>query len=93
MPAFYVAQVDWTDNSARERYVARVADTVDAFGGRLYAGAAENVEGDWHPARVAIVEFETMEQARAWYDSPEYADLKKLRLDNSDSKAVLFTAG
>jgi uncharacterized protein (DUF1330 family) len=92
MPAFYVAQVEWTDNAAREQYVAKVADTVKAFGGKLYAGSAEKLEGDWQPARLAIVEFDSMQRLRDWYDSAEYADLKKLRLDHSDSKAVVFTA-
>jgi uncharacterized protein (DUF1330 family) len=51
------------------------------------------VEGDWQPGRLAIVEFDSAERARAWYDSAEYAELKALRLRASDSKTVLVTFG
>lgn len=92
MPAFYVADVTWTDEAARQKYVAAVGETVTAFGGKLFAGSAENLEGDWRPQRLAVLEFESAEQFRKWYDSPEYADLKALRLGGSDSKAVLISA-
>ena len=93
MPAYYIAEVHWKDEAARGQYVAAVGQTVEAYGGRLHAGPAESVEGDWQPGRLAIVEFDSAERARAWYDSAEYAELKALRLRASDSKTVLVTFG
>ena len=37
------------------------------------------LEGDWDPQRLVVLEFESMERLREWYDSPEYAPLRRLR--------------
>ena len=39
------------------------------------------LEGDWAPPRgmMVMIEYPSLEQARAHYDSPEYAPLKQLR--------------
>jgi uncharacterized protein (DUF1330 family) len=37
------------------------------------------LEGGWVPKRLVILEFPTVEQARAWWASPEYAPAKALR--------------
>jgi uncharacterized protein (DUF1330 family) len=37
------------------------------------------LEGGWDPQRLVVLEFESMERLREWYDSPEYAPLKRLR--------------
>lgn len=31
------------------------------------------LEGEWHGTRTVIVEYESVDAARAWYESPEYA--------------------
>jgi uncharacterized protein (DUF1330 family) len=50
----------------------------------------EVAEGSWTPKRLVVLEFESLERAKAWYDSLEYADLKKLR--QSASKGNLIFA-
>ena len=37
------------------------------------------LEGDWHPKRIAIIEFDDFDAAKRWYESPEYQEVKKLR--------------
>jgi uncharacterized protein (DUF1330 family) len=37
------------------------------------------LEGQWHAPRVIILEFESVEAAQAWYDSPEYQACIPLR--------------
>jgi uncharacterized protein (DUF1330 family) len=93
VPAYVVAEVHWKDDAARAQYVAGVGPTVEAYGGRIRVGPAESLEGDWQPGRLAFVEFDTAERARAWYDSAEYGELKALRLRASDSRTVLVTLG
>ncbi len=41
------------------------------------------------PKRFVIVAFESMEQARAWYDSPAYAAIRPLRQSASVSRAFI----
>lgn len=52
-------------------------------------GTIEVLDGDFAPKRVTIVEFPTMDDARAWYGSPEYERVKPIRLENAESSMVL----
>ncbi|HEU4365280.1 MAG TPA: DUF1330 domain-containing protein [Candidatus Krumholzibacteria bacterium] len=36
------------------------------------------MEGDWNPRRVVILEFDSIERARQWLESPEYRDARRL---------------
>jgi uncharacterized protein (DUF1330 family) len=49
------------------------------------------LEGDWHGTRTVLLEFETVEAARAWYESAEYERAKPLRQAAADTNAVLLT--
>jgi uncharacterized protein (DUF1330 family) len=92
--AYFITDVAWKDDAARQQYVASFGATLRPYGGRiLLAGPAEHVEGDWHPARIVVLEFDKVEQAHAWYNSPEYADVRVFRHQGADSKMVLVTTG
>jgi len=90
--AYLVGDIEVTDPDAYAKYAAGVPDTVAAYGGRyLVRGALGEVfEGSWSPKRLVVLEFESMDRAKAWYNSPEYAELKKLR--QSASKGNLIFA-
>jgi len=62
-----------------------------AFGGRyvVRGGALEVMEGAPPPGRMVVVEFPTMDAARAFYGSAEYAPVLKMRLDSTASEVVL----
>lgn len=42
-------------------------------------GKTETLEGSWSPKRLVILEFPSMDRARAWWASKEYAEAKGLR--------------
>jgi len=48
------------------------------------------LEGEWAPRRVVILEFPNAEQARAWWESPEYAAAKALRQSCADTQMLLI---
>lgn len=63
-------------------YAAKAAEIVRKHGGTyLVRGpAAQQIEGDLYAGRTVIVSrFPSVEAARAFYDSPEYAAVKPLR--------------
>jgi uncharacterized protein (DUF1330 family) len=64
---------------------------VKAHGGRYLArgGATDVLEGDWDIDRLVVLEFPSMEQARAWYDSPEYQEVAPIRQAASRARAVI----
>ena len=92
MAAYLIGDIDVTDPDTYAKYAAGVPETVAAYGGkyRVRGSQGEVAEGTWSPKRLVVLEFESMERLKAWYDSAEYADLKKLR--QSASKGNLIFA-
>ena len=90
MAGYVVAQnFGWRDQAAFEGYRSKVDATIQQYGGRaLTRGAGEVLEGDRQP-RLIIMEFPSVEQARAWYDSPEYRPLRDLRQRLAETVIVM----
>ena len=80
-----------TDQAVFDEYIERVPAVVEAHGGKylVRGGAMEIVQGDWSPRRIVVMEFDSVEQARAWQDSPDYAELKQMLNDCSNTGVIL----
>lgn len=92
MPAYVIADVDdISDPVAYEDYKRQVPASVSKYGGRFVArgGRAENLEGDWEPNRIVIVEFPSVEQAKQWWSSPEYTPVKSIRQRSARSRLIV----
>lgn len=92
MTAYVVVDIDVKDPEAYKQYVALAPASVAAHGGRYLAraGRTEKLEGDWLPRRLVILQFESIEQARAWLDSPDYAPVKTLRHQSASTNMVVI---
>ena len=91
MSAYIVVQVDVKDPVRYEGYKKLVPPSFEKFGGRFLVrgGKTHTLEGDWAPQRFVIVEFPGVEQARAWWASPEYAEARALRWATAESQMIL----
>ena len=92
MPAYVIADVrDARDQDALAEYRRRNTDAVANHGGRflIRGGDSELLEGDWPTRRIVLMEFPDAAAARAWWDSGEYAPLKRMRRDASDTNILL----
>ena len=92
MPAYIVVHVEVTDPETFVRdYAPGVQATVEKYGGRYLArgGRMETLEGDWGPHRVVLTEFPSVEQAKAWWDSPEYRPLKAIRQKTATTNMIV----
>jgi uncharacterized protein (DUF1330 family) len=78
---YVVSDVETRDAEAMAAYRRLAADSIAHYGGRyvVRGGPVETLEGGWTPEAIVIVAFDTADQARAWYASPEYAEALKLR--------------
>ena len=47
------------------------------------------LEGEWHADQTVVIEFESVEAARAWYESPAYQEAARLRHAAADTNAVI----
>lgn len=81
MTAYVLVDMDVTDPARYDEYRALAGPSVAQYGGRylVRGGQVERRSGTWEPKRLVILEFPSIEQARAWWDSPEYAPAKALR--------------
>lgn len=91
MAAYVVAEVEVTDPATYEEYRKLVPPTIAKYGGKFLVrgGAVESKEGGWEPKRLVVLEFPSMDQARKWYASPEYAPALALRSKAARSRLVL----
>ena len=92
MPAYVIADVRTVrDRDALLEYRRRNTDAVANHGGRFVVrgGEAELLEGSWDTLRMVVIEFPDTAAARAWWDSEEYAPLKEMRRDASDTNIIL----
>lgn len=91
MSGYIVLEVVVRDPAAYEQYKQLASATVAAYRGRylVRGGAAETLEGSWRPSRLVILEFPSVDQARAWWASPEYAPAKAIRQGCADTEMLL----
>ncbi len=89
MPAYVIGNETVTDPETFGKYAQAAGPIVAAHGGKLLAaGPAEVLEGSPEPMSV-VIEFESVEKATAWYNSPEYQAVIGLRHASSTGWLVL----
>ncbi len=90
MSAYVIVDIEVTDPEVYEEYKKLAPAGIAAYGGKYLArgGRTETFEGDWSPKRLVILEFGSMEIARAWIDSPEYGPAKLLRHQAAHTQMV-----
>ena len=73
-PAYLIVEMQISDPEQYKQYMAVAPAAVAAAGGEylVRGGRHETLEGDWQPARIAMLRFPSFEQAKAFYDSEMY---------------------
>ncbi len=81
MTVYMVGQIDITDLETFKRDSEQVASTVKQYGGQylVRGGSIEPLEGGLSRTRWVVIEFDSKESVKNWYNSEEYAPLIKLR--------------
>jgi uncharacterized protein (DUF1330 family) len=91
MPAYLISNIEITDPAGYEEYRKLVAPVLQKFGGKFVVrgGTVHYLEGEWRPKRVVVVEFDSVEKAKAFDQSPEYAPAKAARHRTSNSSVIV----
>jgi uncharacterized protein (DUF1330 family) len=94
MTAYVIVDIEVNDPVGYEEYKKLAPAAVALYGGRYAArgGQTETLEGDWSPSRLVILEFPSIEQAKAWLNSPEYAPARAMRHQYATSRMVVIEA-
>lgn len=91
MAAYVVIDSRVTDAEAFASFLEQVPGIVAAHGGRylVRGGATEVIRGGWAPHRLAIIEFDSIQQAKEWQNAPDYANLREMLNRSSDTDVVV----
>jgi uncharacterized protein (DUF1330 family) len=81
MTAYIIIEVDVTDPERYEVYRKLSPGAVAANGGRFVVRGGETavLEGNWSPQRLVVLEFPTLDAAKAFYESPIYREAREVR--------------
>jgi uncharacterized protein (DUF1330 family) len=91
---FIYARKQITDEEKSREYSRLAVPQIREFGGEIVSAraAVHVLEGDWHPHSVTLLKFDDMQSLMAWYDSPEYAPLKQMRLESNVGDIIVIEA-
>ena len=91
MAAYIIATIEVTDPEKFEVYRGQVPATIEKHGGRYLArgGEVSVVEGDQPERRTVVLEFDSLEKAKGWYYSDDYAGPKELRIASTISNVMI----
>ena len=80
------------DGEAFGTYQQVALPTIEKFGGKplFFSTSIEAADGDWAPMGIIVIEFESSEQSRKWYNSAEHQAVIGQRLDCTDSNTVFM---
>ena len=91
MKAFVIVDVTITDPARYDEYKKLTPGSLEPFDGKFLVrgGATDTLEGDWKPGRIVILEFPSMEKAKAWWSSAGYAPAKAIRQSASKTRMIV----
>ncbi len=91
MSAYAVAVIRETRfGPAIKQYLEQIDETLSPYLGkfRIHGGPYHRMEGNWS-GDLIVIEFPSLEQATAWYNSSAYQAIKSLRANNTDGDLFL----
>jgi uncharacterized protein (DUF1330 family) len=92
MPKGYVIFTESIrDKAGMDAYGQEAAKAMGGSGVSVLAVDAQpqTLEGEWHGDQTVILEFESVDAARAWYTSPAYQAAIPLRQAAADTNVVI----
>lgn len=92
MTAYVIVDIEVTDAEGYNEYKKLAPPAVALYGGKYIArgGRTEVLEGERTPNRLVILQFESVEQAKAWLNSSEYSEARSMRHKYARSNMVVI---
>jgi uncharacterized protein (DUF1330 family) len=91
MSVYVIAQGRIDNRAMLDEYVAKAIPTIQSAGGRVlgFDESPEAVEGEVPYPRTVILEFESNEAFRTWYDSDAYQAILPLRTESTPGTLIV----
>jgi len=90
-PGYVVAEVEVTDPATFQKYGQQVVETLAPYNHHyvVRGNKYQALEGDPPRGGVVIIAFDSVEEARQWYDSPAYAAIRPIRQSSTKSRLYI----
>lgn len=91
MPAYVIVDVSIHNPVEYEEYKKLTPASIAEFDGRFVVrgGPTITLEGDWKPERIVVLEFPSVDQANAWWNSRTYSRAKTIRQGAADTRMII----
>lgn len=90
MSYYFVLNIKTNDKNEYQKYLNEVDDVFSKFNGKYLAvDDPKIIEGNWNYSSAVIIEFPSEKDFYKRYNSKEYQEILKFRLDASTSDSVL----
>jgi uncharacterized protein (DUF1330 family) len=91
MSAYVIVEVTVHNPEEYKEYIKLTPASIAAYDGKFIVrgGKTEDLEGNWQPERIVVLEFPSMERAKEWWDSPEYNKAKAIRQRSAATKMIV----
>jgi len=91
MPAYLIANIEIKDVEKIKNYLTSTPEILRKYSGRFLVRGGQSlvVEGKWNPKRLVVVEFDSFEKAKMFWNSEAYEPLKKLRQSSADTEMII----
>jgi uncharacterized protein (DUF1330 family) len=93
--AYVIVEMKLSDPQRYQEYMAAAPASIKAAGGDylVRGGRLQTLEGQWNPARVAVLRFPSFEQAKAWYDGEMYRQARAKRAGATEFFNMILAEG
>jgi len=88
---YVIITEDIKDQAGMAEYAKLASQTMANAKVLAFGPAAETLEGQWHGTQTVLLEFESVEAAKEWYNSDEYQAAAKLRQAAADCNGVIVS--
>ncbi len=91
MSCYFIAQIKIRDPREYQHYLDGFDEVFSHYRGEVVAVDDTPVvlEGEWPYTRAVVIRFPNEDEARRWYESPEYQGLAAHRVNASNADIIL----
>jgi uncharacterized protein (DUF1330 family) len=91
MSVYMIIEIAVRDSEIYGCYTEQAREIVEQHGGHYLArgGSVTPFSGNWHPQRIILIEFETIQQLQGCFQSPEYLALAPLREQSTSGRSIV----
>lgn len=90
-PAYTIAEIEVTDPATYKKYADATGRGIPAAGGRfIVRGGKTVVLNGPQPKQIAVIQWESLEKARAFFESEAYKQLVPIRDKSSNFRAFII---